>query len=92
MKDLNDHIAARVITILARQALIEPDQVRLDASLESLGLDSLGVVEVIFGIEEAFDISVPFNANAPEADRHLDLAHVAGVIAAVRDLVDGQEG
>jgi acyl carrier protein len=55
-------IEARVIEIVAEQAVLEPGDVSMDQSLADLGIDSLGLVEAIFAIEEAFDISVPFNA------------------------------
>ncbi len=58
-------IQDKVIAILAEQAVLEPGEVRLDATLGDLGIDSLGLVEAVFAIEEAFDIQVPFNANAP---------------------------
>lgn len=58
-------IQDRVIRIIAEQAVLEPSDVTLDSTLEDLGIDSLGLVESIFAIEEAFDISVPFNANEP---------------------------
>lgn len=87
MKDTNDQIAAKVIGILAAQALMDPSKVRPDMRLEALGLDSLGVVESIFAIEETFDISVPFNANDPAAGGR-DLSTVAAVIETVRGLVD----
>ena len=48
-------------------------------SLEDLGIDSLGLVESIFAIEEAFDISVPFNANEPEAS-DFDISSVAAIV------------
>ena len=47
--------------------MLEPSDVALDSTLEDLGIDSLGLVESIFAIEEAFDIQVPFNANEPDA-------------------------
>ncbi|MEL6102951.1 MAG: phosphopantetheine-binding protein, partial [Pseudomonadota bacterium] len=31
----------------------------MDSTLEDLGIDSLGLVESIFAIEEEFDISIP---------------------------------
>jgi acyl carrier protein len=37
--------------------------VGLTDQLDELGLDSLGVVELTFLIEEKFDIEIPFNAN-----------------------------
>ena len=79
-------VAAQVVAIIARQARLTPDQVALQASPQALGLDSLGLVEVIFAIEEAFDIAVPFNANEPGA-AGFDISSVGSVIAAVEALV-----
>jgi len=78
-----------VRAIMAEQAGLDLVDVTLDSSLESLGVDSLGVVEAIFAIEEAFDISVPFNANAPQ-DSGFDLTSVATIVAAVQGLIDSQ--
>ena len=58
-------VGAKVIEIIAEQAMIDPSDINPDHSLEDLGIDSLGLVESIFAIEEAFNISVPFNANQP---------------------------
>ena len=71
-----------VIAILAEQAMLEPSDVALDNTLDDLGIDSMALVEAIFAIEEAFDISVPFNANNPE-DSGFDISSVASIIAAV---------
>ena len=90
MKDMTDQIAEQVIEILAEQAMLDPSDVSLDASLESLGIDSLGLVESIFAIEETFEISVPFNANEPNAADGLDLSSVSAIVAAVRGLVAEQ--
>ena len=64
---MGESVQDKVIKIIAEQAVLEPSDVTLDQSLEDLGIDSLGLVESIFAIEEAFDIHVPFNYNAPEA-------------------------
>ena len=79
-------VAVRVVAIIAAQAMMEPGQVQMAASLEDLGLNSLGQVEVIFAIEEAFDVTVPFNANDPAASG-FDTSSVLAVIAAVQALV-----
>ena len=80
-----DSIETRVIEILAAQALIPPADVAPDAPLDALGLDSLGLVEAIFAIEESFGITVPFNANAPEdlaeAEEILQKNPVTGISA-----------
>ena len=76
----------RVVAIIAEQAVLDPSDIGPEATLESLGIDSLGLVESIFAIEEAFDISVPFNANDP-AESDFDISTVASIVAAVEALV-----
>jgi acyl carrier protein len=76
----------RVIAIIAEQAVLEVSDVTLDSTIESLGIDSLGLVEAIFAIEEAFDISIPFNANDP-AQSGFDMTSVAAIVDAVHGLV-----
>ena len=85
-----EDIRNRVIEILAEQALLEPSDVRPEQSLEDLGIDSLGLVEAIFAIEEAFDISVPFNANDP-SESDFDISSVEAIIKAVSGLIAEQK-
>jgi acyl carrier protein len=75
----------QVIAIIAEQALLEPSDLTLDSTPESLGIDSLGLVESIFAIEEAFDITVPFNANNPSSS-DFDISSVATIIAGIERL------
>lgn len=79
-------VAPVVIRILAEQAMLPESAVTPEASLAELGLDSLGLVESIFAIEEAFDVSVPFNANDGSAQQ-FDMSSVGSVVAAVQALV-----
>lgn len=78
----------KVIEIIAEQAVLEPSDVTMESTLESLGIDSLGLVESIFAIEEAFDITIPFNANEPEKS-DFDISSVATIIAGIEKLIDG---
>lgn len=82
-------IASQVTQIIAEQALLDPSDVTADKTLEDLGIDSLGLVESIFAIEEAFDISVPFNANDP-TESEFDISTVGSITAAVEQLVKDQ--
>lgn len=86
---MSETIKDRVIAIIAEQAVLEPGDVSLDQTLEDLGIDSLGLVESIFAIEESFDISVPFNANDP-SESDFDISSVAAIIKAVEGLVAEQ--
>lgn len=80
----------KVIDIIAEQAVLEPSDVTMDSTLEDLGIDSLGLVESIFAIEEAFDISVPFNANDP-SESEFDISSVSSIVEAVEKLVEDQK-
>ena len=82
----NMDIGAKVIDIIAEQAILEPDDVTLESTLESLGIDSMGLVESIFAIEEAFDIQIPFNANDP-SDGDFNISSVASIISGIEKLV-----
>ncbi len=79
-------IQDKVIAIIAEQALLEPSDVTTKSTLDDLGIDSLGLVESIFAIEEEFDITVPFNANAPDQS-DFDITSVAAIIAGIEKLV-----
>lgn len=80
----------RVIEIIAEQAILEPSDVTDDSTLESLGIDSLGLVESIFAIEEEFDISIPFNANEPEKSE-FDITSVATIVVGIDTLVAAKQ-
>ncbi len=82
-------VKTKVVEILAEQAMLEPGDVSMDMSLEDLGIDSMALVESIFAIEEAFDISVPFNANAP-GESDFDISSVARIVEGVDRLVAEQ--
>ncbi len=86
MLDQGDLLAMTVTRLLAAQVPMAPEAVRHESSPADLGLDSLGLVEAIFAIEEAFDIKVPFNANAA-GPQDFDVSTVGAMIDAVRRLV-----
>jgi len=86
---MSETISVRVIRIIAEQAVLEPGDVRMEQSLDDLGVDSMGLVEAIFSIEEEFDIQVPFNANEPDKSE-FNISSVAAIIAAVEKLLAEQ--
>ena len=65
----------RLCAILAKDYKLAPDRLALDAPLESLGIDSLGTVELLWHIEEAFRIKLP-----PEPAELLTLGDVVRYI------------
>ncbi|MAW46321.1 MAG: phosphopantetheine-binding protein [Marinovum sp.] len=82
-------IRSKVIEIIADQAIVEPSDLSDESTLESLGIDSLGLVESIFAIEEAFNIQIPFNANQPN-ESPLDISSVATIVQGIEQLIQEQ--
>ena len=80
------NVQDKVIEIIAEQGLIDVNDVTLGATLDDLGINSLGIVESIFALEEEFNIEVPFNANAPTKS-DFDISTVASIVLAVEKLV-----
>lgn len=84
-------VAEKVIQIIAEQAVLNPSDVTPASTLAELGIDSLGIVESIFAIEESFDIQVPFNANNP-SESDFDISSVQSIIDGITALIADQRG
>ena len=78
--------AEKVRKIIADQIMKDVDDVQLESSPEDLGLDSLRIVDIIFELEEEFDISIPFNFNDPTGSE-FRMANVRDVVESVEKLV-----
>lgn len=82
-------IANEVIEIVTKKKRVEKPTVELSDRLEDLGLESLDAVEMIFDLEEKFDISIPYNANTNNPRTEFDT--VADVVKAIEKLVAEQK-
>ena len=80
------NVREKVTQIIAEQAMLDVNDISDENTLVDLGIDSLGLVECVFAIEESFDIAVPFNANDP-TDSEFDITNVSSMISAVEQLV-----
>ena len=60
-------ILYEVTQITSKQFKVPVDQLTPDTSLPDLGAQSLDLIEIIFALEEKFDINIPFNANEAAA-------------------------
>ena len=78
-----------IVQIIAKQMSVDPASVKPESTMDDLSIESLDLVEIIFAIEEEFDISIPYNANDPSATG-TDLNTVAEVIEAVDKIVQQQ--
>ena len=82
-------LSVKIIEIVAEQAMLEPEDVTIDSTIDDLGMDSLALVEIVFAIEERFGISIPFNANEPEKS-DFDISSVKTIVQAVETLIKEQ--
>ena len=55
-----ENIEEKVLELVGKQMGIDPKQIPLDRKFEDLNLDSVAIVELVFSLEETFDISIPF--------------------------------
>jgi acyl carrier protein len=58
-----DDVANQVTEVIAARMRRADRTVRPTDSLDSLGLESLDVLEIAFDLEQRFGIDIPFNAN-----------------------------
>lgn len=75
-----------VIDIITKKKRVDKPTVELTDRLEDLGLESLDAVEMIFDLEEKFDIQIPYNANNPRTE----FDTVGEVVRAIQQLVDNK--
>jgi acyl carrier protein len=60
-------IAETLRNILTEKFSVPEEKIRPDATLDSLGLDSLDLIEVLFEVEDAFNVRVPQEGAAIKA-------------------------
>lgn len=77
-------VASDVVAIIQKKARGERPKIELTDRLEDLGLESLDAVEMIFDLEEKFDVQIPYNANNPRTE----FDTVGEVVRAIQELVD----
>jgi acyl carrier protein len=75
-------VANGVIELVAGKVRNRQGPLQMSDLLESLGLESLDVLELTFAIEEKFNIEIPFNANT-----EFDFKTVGELVHAVEGLV-----
>ena len=83
-------VAREVIEVIAKQAKVDAATVARETELADLGLESLDSIELIFALEEKFNIEIPFNANETNS-AGISLSTAGNVIDAVAKLVDEQK-
>lgn len=56
---MSDELTQRVLKTIATSKRIPIEQVTIESELQQLGIDSMDAVEILFALENEFDISIP---------------------------------
>ena len=70
-----DELSQRVMKVIAETQHLPLEQVTIDSSFQDLNIDSLDGMQILFALENEFDINIPDDA--------------AREIRGVREMVDG---
>ncbi|MGQ0675818.1 MAG: phosphopantetheine-binding protein [Rhodospirillales bacterium] len=69
-------IAEKIMDIIAKEAKLDRAALALDTRLDTLKIESLDLVQILFALEDEFDVYVPYNDEAYKLET-------------LRDVVDG---
>lgn len=91
-------ITDEVRRIIAKELKVPLERLTPDTTLRELGVESLDLIEIIFALEEKFNISIPFNANDAAATDEREsempglskLETVEQISTAVKGLIDAK--
>jgi acyl carrier protein len=72
---MSDELTDRVLKTIATAQRIPPERVKIDSTFEELGIDSMDGVNILFALENEFNITIPDEA--------------AKQIRSIREMVDG---
>jgi acyl carrier protein len=81
----DEEIRDKIFDIFAKEANLDRGSLTLDAKLEDLNIESLDMVQILFGIEEAFDVYVP------QDDDSFKLETMRDVVEGVKNLMAQKE-
>ena len=80
-----EEIREKIFDIIAKEARIDRGTLTLETKLEDLKIESLDMVQILFGIEDAFDVYVP------QDDQSFKLATLNDVVDGVKRLVAAKQ-
>ncbi|MBK9574654.1 MAG: acyl carrier protein [Rhodoferax sp.] len=74
----------QLCAILVRDYQLQPEALALTAPLEDLGIDSLGLAELLFNVEDEFHITMP--------SEPVELLTLGDVVNFIDGLIAAQDG
>jgi acyl carrier protein len=56
---MSHELIQRVLQVIAKSKRIPPETVTIESEFQQLSIDSMDAVEILFALENEFDISIP---------------------------------
>jgi acyl carrier protein len=80
-----DSVTEEVLDVIAQTQRIPREKITLDGRFEELGMDSMDAVNILFALEEKFDITIP-------DDEAKKIRNIREMVEGVQKLVDAKAG
>ncbi len=78
-----DELSQRVMKVIAETQHLPPEKVTIDSSFQDLNIDSLDGMQILFALENEFDINIP-------DDSAREIKSIQEMIEGVRQLVNAK--
>lgn len=79
-----DELTARIIQVIAKTAHKPAESITADSTFEQIGIDSLDGIQILFALEQEFDISI-----ADDAAKQI--RGIPDAVAGVRQLIAAKQ-
>ena len=56
---MSEQLSQRVLSVIAATQRISPEKVTVGSSFQELGIDSMDGINILFALENEFDITIP---------------------------------
>lgn len=78
-----EDLTARIIEIIAKTAHKPAESITANSTFEEIGVDSLDGIQVLFALEQEFDISIPDEAAK-------EIRGIPDIVAGVQQLIEAK--
>jgi len=79
---MSDELTQRVISVIAKTQRVAVENIAPDSTFEQLGMDSLDGVNLLFAVEEEFNVNIP-------DEEAREIRGVGQMVEGIRKLMDG---
>lgn len=79
-----DELTARIIDVIAKTAHKPAESITPESNFSELGMDSLDGIQILFALEQEFNISIPDDAAK-------EIRGIPDAVAGVRRLIEAKQ-